>query len=501
MKEHYDHIVVGGGISGLTVTLLLARQGRRVLLLEKGPRLGGSIARFRRGAVPFDVGFHFTGGFARDRTGMLDDMLAVLGIGEAIEPIFLPDERCHRVAFPSCNALFEIPCGIERYREKLKSDFPDCRQSIDAYFKKLYHVCDNTTALDIRRLAGTPATPMDEDYVSLQDVLDELIGDRLLQAVLSTFCMCHGSRPEEISFADHCRIAFGLYESTARVRGGGEAFLNAFRGAFRSLDVEIGCSTTITELEEINDRRVHRFLLSDGREIGADSCVFTIHPLKIMELLPEQYVTPAFKHRIAGFEPSAGFFSLFGVMNGRHGQVLDGSIFSIFPDIDINRIMSPQWEGDRPLVLLPSREKAGGKPLTTLTALELSLPQEVSRWQNSTARNRDETYAGYKRRQTQSIQQRITRYHPSFTESFTLLETASMLTYRDYLYSPFGSAYGIKQKVGQFNLVGKMPLLNLYAAGQSAMLPGVVGAMSSGLFISRALIGKDKFRDYIGKML
>ena len=35
--KRYDHIVVGGGISGLTLTLLLAINGKKVLLLEKGP--------------------------------------------------------------------------------------------------------------------------------------------------------------------------------------------------------------------------------------------------------------------------------------------------------------------------------------------------------------------------------------------------------------------------------------------------------------------------------
>ena len=37
-----------------------------------------------------------------------------------------------------------------------------------------------------------------------------------------------------------------------------------------------------------------------------------------------------------------------------------------------------------------------------------------------------------------------------------------MLTARDYLNSPDGSAYGVKQKMGQFNLMGKLPLHNLY---------------------------------------
>ena len=63
-----------------------------------------------------------------------------------------------------------------------------------------------------------------------------------------------------------------------------------------------------------------------------------------------------------------------------------------------------------------------------------------------------------------------------------VIDSASSLTYRDYLHNPDGSAYGIRQKIGQFNLVGRLPLSNLYAAGQSALLPGVMGAMTVRVF-------------------
>ena len=51
--------------------------------------------------------------------------------------------------------------------------------------------------------------------------------------------------------------------------------------------------------------------------------------------------------------------------------------------------------------------------------------------------------------------------------------------------------------MGQFNLVGKLSLHNLYAAGQSALLPGIIGAMMSSLIVGRVVVGKEQF----GKML
>ena len=52
VKKDYDCIVIGGGISGLYVAYRLLRSGLRVLVLEKGERLGGRVFTFHG----FDAG-------------------------------------------------------------------------------------------------------------------------------------------------------------------------------------------------------------------------------------------------------------------------------------------------------------------------------------------------------------------------------------------------------------------------------------------------------------
>ena len=76
-----------------------------------------------------------------------------------------------------------------------------------------------------------------------------------------------------------------------------------------------------------------------------------------------------------------------------------------------------------------------------------------------------------------------------------------MLTFKEYLNSPDGSAYGIQQKMGQFNLIGKLPLHNLYAAGQSSLLPGIIGAMMSSLIVGRTIMGKELYGMMLSKAL
>lgn len=59
LQARYDVVVIGSGLAGLTGANLLARQGRRVLLLEHHHQLGGLAAWFKRpGGHVFDVSLH-----------------------------------------------------------------------------------------------------------------------------------------------------------------------------------------------------------------------------------------------------------------------------------------------------------------------------------------------------------------------------------------------------------------------------------------------------------
>jgi phytoene dehydrogenase-like protein len=95
----------------------------------------------------------------------------------------------------------------------------------------------------------------------------------------------------------------------------------------------------------------------------------------------------------------------------------------------------------------------------------------------------------------------VFRVYPAYRESLEIVDAASMLTFKEYLNSPDGSAYGIKQKMGQFNLIGKLPLHNLYAAGQSSLLPGITGAMMSSLIVGRAVVGKEQYGKLLNRAL
>jgi phytoene dehydrogenase-like protein len=487
----------------MTLALLLGLNGRSVLLLEKSSRIGGSMARFYKNGIPFDTGFHFTGGFAQN--GILNGMLAVLGIHELIKPVYLTDAKKNQFVIEEEQLAFDCPTGYRAAIACMKEYFPSEARAIDRYFEMVKSVCLRTGGMDLRDITASSGL-LDEDYVSLDEVLNGLTENRTLKGLMAGYSMCYGVKPAEISFANHSRVSYGLYESVARVECGGDAFIRAFEKRSSGLDIEIKAGSYITECADVRNKIVGRFVLNTGEEVSCDHCIFTIHPKEILKSLPQDHLTKAFIARVGDFEPSVGLFSVYGVVeaDGSPAETVDDfgpSIFSLFPTADVNRLMDPVNEGDQALVIMRNLEEVDGEVYSVLNACEVSFVEHMETWKDSRLGNRPPEYLEYKEQRVERIRDRILSVYPEYRHSYKVIDAASPLTLRDYLNSPDGSAYGVKQKIRQFNLFGKLPLRNTYAAGQSSLLPGLLGAMMSSFIVGRSIVGKDDYSRFLRQRL
>ncbi|MCD4742510.1 MAG: FAD-dependent oxidoreductase [Desulfobacteraceae bacterium] len=496
--EIYDDIVVGSGISGLTTALILGMNQRKVLLIEKAPKIGGSLSRFYKKGIPFDTGFHFSGGFSKDT--VLLDMLSVLSIKDDIHPEFISKPENNRFLFENQKKSFMFSPGFDQNMKEMLSYFPNEEKAILAYFSKVKDVREKTTAMNIRSEVEMQKS-LDEDFISLKNMLDSLTKDKTLKTLFGAFSMCHGTEPSQISFANHARVSYSIYESIARVKNGGHSFIKALIKKLKKYDVKIKTNTFISSCENIEKRRVGTFVLNNGESIKAENCIFTIHPEEILKTFKEENTSKAFADRVNSFEESFGLFLCFIKFSKKGHQPFDPAIITLYPDNDMNKFFDPEYKGDRPLVLVQNSEEVKKEKVSVINAFELTYWDEVKQWADSKTGKRSKDYEIYKQNKTNRICERIIKSFPEYKDCIEVIDSASMLTFRDYLNSPYGSAYGIKQKIGQFNLFGRIQYKNTFAAGQSAILPGVLGAMVSGFTICRYLLSKDVYAKFIKKEL
>jgi hypothetical protein len=209
---------------------------------------------------------------------------------------------------------------------------------------------------------------------------------------------------------------------------------------------------------------------------------------------------------VNGFESSVGIFSVYGVVEGAERRESDEtsfgpSILSLFPTADVNGLIDPGHRGDEALVIVRSLEQGGGRTHAVLSACEVSFVEHFEAWKDSRVGDRPAGYVEYKQERVERIRDRIVAAYPEYRKSYRVVDAASPLTFRDYLNSPDGAAYGVKQKVGQFNVLGRLPLRGMYAAGQSSLLPGVVGAMMSSFIVGRKVLGEECYGSLLKERL
>src|SRR5882762_4589720 len=129
--EAVDAIVIGAGVGGLFCANLLARDGMKVLLLERHYMLGGFCSTFRRRGFIFDAATHFYPllGNPTTLTGKLLQDLEIPTEWVKMDPV----DQFH---LPSM-APFAVPADLGQYLDKLKNAFPDEAAAVDSYFAEL----------------------------------------------------------------------------------------------------------------------------------------------------------------------------------------------------------------------------------------------------------------------------------------------------------------------------------------------------------------------------
>lgn len=114
----YDVIVAGAGFGGLVAAALLSVNNKRVLIIEPGTEIGGSIASFSKDGFHFSAGPLLTFGFGRG--GDIDRLLGDLGIAQDVSvysPVYqvaLPDRRI--------NIYFDIKETIEELSREFRGE-------------------------------------------------------------------------------------------------------------------------------------------------------------------------------------------------------------------------------------------------------------------------------------------------------------------------------------------------------------------------------------------
>lgn len=239
----YDVIVVGGGLGGLTAGAKLAREGRKVLLIEQHTQPGGCATTFKRGDYTLEVGLHeMDGPSPRD---MKNRIFSELAITENVNLVKVPEFY----RFVSRDIDITIPHDPAEAAIVLKNRFPEETGGIDNYFEQI---------LNPKR-KGPSGETLPE--MSVGTFLDSIITNEDLKLVLLGNLGYFHDDPYTLSMT-YYNIAQGSYYG-----GGGASFI---KGGSQMLSDHLARFITSHGGEVLTGHLVTRFTFDNGNVSGVE---------------------------------------------------------------------------------------------------------------------------------------------------------------------------------------------------------------------------------------
>ena len=542
VPEGIDVLIIGSGISSLTLAGLLSKAGKKVLVIEQHYIAGGTTHSFEMDGIEHETGLHYVGNIEKRMK-----ILNMITGKDRIEWVQLGGET-HKKIYDKIiidGKTYNFETGEENLKKYLIEEFPDEEKGIIRYFELVKRVSKKDLFFNLKSI--NYYYPVIEKYVNrfltyflkyidpcyykyckktAYDTIKEFIEDEELISVLCGQFGDYGPPPKKANFFMHASIVNHYLEGGYFPKGGTNTISNKLIKSIEERGGTVLVSKGVKEII-IADNNAIGIIMENDIEIYAKNIVSSVgirntftklvkrdiidyannteSPFKLLKTIDRYKVLmekiPCSAQHIYCFVKIKGNPRELGLTSANmwiypHSnyeqlleEFLEDPIENPIPlFIGFSCMKDPEWESKYP-------------GYSNCVILTVGRSEWFEEWDGTIPNKRGEAYDTYKNQIGDRMMKELNRLYPQLEDKIESYNIATPLSTKFYIGSANGESYGMDINSYRFlngwDLKPRTPIKNLYLTGQDICTLGFTGAMMSGVLTANVMMGYDNPIDII----
>jgi phytoene dehydrogenase-like protein len=457
----YDVVVIGAGLGGLTAGAILARGGRKVLVIERSNSVGGAASSYKSGDLFVEGSLHETSD-PHDPRDPKYDALTRAGVIDAVK--WIPSGVFYDVRGGPIAQPFTMPDHFDQARRALTERFPEARAGINRLLGDMERIAAAAGTLSKRN--GGSHTPRENteallklvpslgDWrLSLLQKLDQLFGDNeAVKCALAANLSYFHDDPATLWWVFFAMAQGSYLQSGGRyVQGGSQRLSSALGRAIRAAGGELLVrrivSGVVLDAEGRTSSVIHT--ARDGSDPQTVECLRVIGnaaPEALAALMPAA-AAKKLRTSYAQQAPSASLFALtlglakppreFGI-KVYSTQLLPPGMKRLADYADGAKLMAEEPDTRMPPMSVVDYAAIDSGVPAPPYVLSILGPDHLSNWDSSDM----DAYREKRGRWQQAIVRYLDGIYPGLAQAVVASSFNTALSVRQYLNAPDGAVYG-----------------------------------------------------------
>jgi phytoene dehydrogenase-like protein len=457
----YDVVVIGAGLGGLTAGALLARAGRKVLVIERSNSVGGAASSYKSGDLFVEGSLHETS----DPHHPCDPKHGVLTRAGVIDAVkWIPAGAFYEARGGPLGRPFVMPDNFDAARRALTERFPEARAGIHQLLGEMERIAAAAGTLshgrealkNPREVVGAllKLVPAIRDWrLSLSQKLDRVFGDNeAIKCALAANLSYYHDDPATLWWVFFAMAQGAYLQSGGRfVQGGSQRLSSALARAIKVAGGEVLVRRVVSGIALDPQGRAGAVTHtardgSDPQTVQGIRIVSNAAPATLAPLLPGS-AAQRLTENAAGRSASISLFALtlglskparaFGI-NTYSTQLLPPGMTRLSDYAQGATLMADE-PGERmpPMSIVDYAAIDSGVPAPPYV-LSILGPDRLSNWDSSDM----DAYREKRGRWQEAIVRHLDTLYPDLAAGVVASSFNTALSVRQYLNAPDGSVYG-----------------------------------------------------------